>query len=526
MSQDLVDVSPADRSGSAAGSVGAADQLGSAAGQMAAVPVDRRHWIGGERVAGGGDEIELLSPIDGSALGAVAAGGPVEVDGAVAAARAAFPGWAGLGPRGRGAVLHRFAQGILDHRHELATVETLDNGSLLAGNLKRVVDRAAHNIGFFADHALTLAGRASEPLPGPVVDNHVRYEPAGVAALVTPWNAPLLLSTWKLGPALAAGDTVVLKPPEWAPLTCALLADIAHAAGVPPGVLNVVQGTGSSAGQALVEHPDVDRISFTGSTATGRTVGAAAAASLTPVSLELGGKSPFVVFADADLDAAAATVAQQFTNAGQVCLAGTRLLVERSVAASFQARVLRAAAEATVGDPRQRGVRVGPLIHPRQLTRVDRYVERAIVAGARPLIGGDVHPRGGLYYQPTVLDGVAPDAEIVADEVFGPVLTWQTFGGDDEAVELANATRYGLAAVVFTGDRGRAERVAAGIVAGTVWVNCYFVRDLAAPFGGARRSGIGREGGTWSFDFFCDVKNVALRRGSFLPEPATGEADG
>ena len=502
-----------------------APAAGSAAADLESVPVDRRHWIGGERVAVRGDEIELLSPIDGSPLGGVAAGGPAEVADAVAAARAAFPGWAGLGPRGRGAVLHRFAQGILDHRHELATVETVDNGSLLGGNLKRIVDRAAHNIGFFADHALTLAGRSTEPLQGPVVDNHVRYEPAGVAALITPWNAPLMLSTWKLGPALAAGDTVVLKPPEWAPLTCSLLADIAHETGLPPGVLNVVQGTGAAAGQALVEHPGVDRISFTGSTATGRTVGAAAAASITPVSLELGGKSPFVVFADADLDAAAATVAQQFTNAGQVCLAGTRLLVERSVAATFQHRVLQAAAGATVGDPRSRGVRVGPLIHPRQLDRVDGYVSRAVAAGAHPLIGGRPHPLGGLYYQPTILDGMAPDAEIVTDEVFGPVLTWQTFASEDEALELANATRYGLAAVVFTGDRTRAERVAAGIVAGTVWVNCYFVRDLAAPFGGARRSGIGREGGTWSFDFFADVKNVAMRRSSFADDPADDPSD-
>jgi acyl-CoA reductase-like NAD-dependent aldehyde dehydrogenase len=481
--------------------------------ELKGVDVDRRHLIGGERVASAsGDEIELFSPIDNSLLGPVAAGGPAEVDAAVAAARAAFPAWAALGPEGRGAILDRFAAGILDNRDRLARVETVDNGSLLAGNVKRVVDRTALNVSFFADHARRLR---PEPIAGHAVDNHVRYEPAGVAALVTPWNAPMMLSMWKAGPALAAGDTVVLKPPEWAPLSCSLLAEIALAAGVPPGVLNVVQGTGDGAGRALVAHPGVDRISFTGSTATGRSVGAAAAASITPVSLELGGKSPFVVFADADLDAAAATVGQQFTNAGQVCLAGTRLLVEASVADDFRDRVLAVTSKATVGDPRQRGVRVGPLIHPRQLDRVDGFVQRAVGEGARVVAGGGPHPLGGLYYQPTILDGVAPDAEIVRNEVFGPVLTWQTFGGDDEAVELANATPYGLAAVVFTGDRARAERVAAGIVAGTVWVNCYFVRDLEAPFGGARASGVGREGGDWSFDFFCDVKNVAVRRGTF-----------
>jgi acyl-CoA reductase-like NAD-dependent aldehyde dehydrogenase len=484
------------------------------------VQVDRRHWIGGERV-GSPDELELFSPIDGSPLGGVAAGGPEAVDDAVAAARQAFPGWAALGPDGRGAILDRVADAILARRDELATVETLDNGSLLAGNLKRVVHRSAHNIQFFADFARTLQ---YGPIQGEVVENHVRFEPAGVAALITPWNAPLMLSTWKLGPALAAGNTVVLKPPEWAPLSCSLLADVAHDAGLPPGVLNVVQGTGDSAGQALVSHPGVDRISFTGSTATGRTVGQAAATSVTPVSLELGGKSPFVVCAEADLDAAAATVTQQFTNAGQVCLAGTRLLVEEAVADDFRDRVLRAMVDVTVGDPRQRGIRVGPLIHPRQHSRVAGFVERAVVGGARPLVGGVPDPLGGLYYAPTILDGVAPGDEIVQNEVFGPVLTWQTFDGDAQAVELANDSTYGLAAVLFSRDRARAERLAAQIVAGTVWVNCYFVRDLGAPFGGARSSGVGREGGVWSFDFFCDVKNVALKHGSF--DAPTGETDG
>jgi len=490
--------------------------------ELAAVPVDRRHWIGGERVDSGGRELEVFSPIDGSPLGAVAAGGPEEVDAAVGAARAAAPGWAGLGADRRGRILDRFADAILDHREELALVETVDNGSLQVGNVKRVVNRAAQNIAFFADEARSLQ---PEPFRGEVVENHVRYEPAGVAALVTPWNAPLMLSTWKVGPALAAGNTVVLKPPEWAPLSCSLLATIADEAGVPAGVLNVVQGRGDEAGQALVSHHDVDRISFTGSTDTGRSVAAHAAASVTPVSLELGGKSPFVVFADADLDAAAATVAQQFTNAGQVCLAGTRVLVERSIADDFRARLRDATALATVGDPRRPGVRVGPLIHPRQLARVEGFVERALDRGARALVGGGRHPSGGLYYQPTILDHVEPDAEIVQNEVFGPVLTWQTFTGDDEAVALANATRYGLAAVLFTRDRARAERTAARIVAGTVWVNCYFVRDLAAPFGGARMSGIGREGGIWSFDFFCDVKNVAMRHGSFA-RPDVGNGGG
>jgi aminomuconate-semialdehyde/2-hydroxymuconate-6-semialdehyde dehydrogenase len=486
---------------------------------VAGVPVETRHWIGGEPVAVGPDTFTVFSPIDGTVLGEVSAGGSTDVERAVGAARRAFPTWASLGPIARGAILERFAQGILERKEDLAAVETADNGSLLVGNLKRVVDRAAHNIQFFSDFA---RGFAPAPLRGHVVDNRVRHEPAGVAALVTPWNAPLMLATWKLGPALAAGNTVVLKPPEWAPLSCSLLAEIAARAGVPPGVFNVVQGSGRDAGQALIEHPGVDRVSFTGSTATGRIVAGIAASRIVPVSLELGGKSPLIVFDDADLDDAAVTVAAQFNNAGQVCLAGTRVLVASSVEAQFRARVLEVTANLVVGDPRQRGVRVGPLIHLRQLERVSGLVQRALDGGARALLGGAPHERGGLYYQPTILTGLRPGDEIVQTEVFGPVLTWQTFDSEEEAIELANGTDYGLAAVVYTRDAARAERVTRRIVAGTVWVNCYFVRDLEAPFGGARRSGIGREGGAWSFDFFCDVKNVSAKRGSFEGEQPHG----
>jgi 5-carboxymethyl-2-hydroxymuconic-semialdehyde dehydrogenase len=482
---------------------------------VAGVAVETGHWIGGEPAAIGPSTFTVVSPIDGSVLCEVSAGAAADVDRAVGAARRAFPAWAALGPAGRGPILDRFAQGILDRKEELAAVETTDNGSLLIGNRKRVVDRAAHNVHFFSDFA---RGLAHAPLRGPVADNHVRHEPAGVAALITPWNAPLLLSTWKIGPALAAGDTVVLKPPEWAPLSCSLLAEIAAGAGVPPGVFNVVQGLGPQAGQALVEHPGIDRISFTGSVATGRTVASVAGSRVTPVSLELGGKSPLVVFDDADLDDAAATIAAQFNNAGQVCLAGTRVLVASSIEPRLRSLVLEAAGDLAVGDPRQRGVRVGPLIHPRQLERVSGLVSRALEGGATALLGGGPHPIGGLYYQPTILAGVQQGDEIVQTEIFGPVLTWQTFDSEDEAIHLANGTEYGLAAVVYTRDLARAERVSARIVAGTVWVNCFFVRDLDAPFGGARRSGVGREGGGWSFDFFCDVKNVAMKRGSFEAE--------
>jgi acyl-CoA reductase-like NAD-dependent aldehyde dehydrogenase len=481
------------------------------AATIAGVKVSTDHWIAGERVSSS-SRFTARSPIDGAHLADVSAGGPPEADAAVAAARRAFPAWAVLGPEGRAPILRRFADGIRARLQELSAVETADNGSLLVGNVHRMVPRAAQNIEFFADWALTLQDHR---IDSPEVVNHVRYDPAGVAVLITPWNAPLMLSTWKIGPALAAGNTIVVKPPEWAPLTCSLLADIAHAAGLPPGVLNVVQGIGEDAGAALVSHPDVDRISFTGSTDTARFIGKAAAENLTPVSFELGGKSPFVVLADAGLDAAAETIAAQYFNAGQICLAGTRLLVAQSIADVLLDKVQQAVATVQVGDPRQPATRVGPLITPEHFARVQGFVERAVAAGAEPIYGGAKHSFGDLYFQPTLFANVQTDTEICQHEVFGPVLTWQTFADEDEAVALANATRYGLAAMVFTQNEARAQRLAAQVVAGTVWVNCFFIRELAAPFGGARQSGIGREGGTWSFDFFTDIKNIAIRKGSF-----------
>ncbi|MFI5315473.1 MAG: aldehyde dehydrogenase family protein [Myxococcota bacterium] len=478
---------------------------------VAGVEVDTGHFIDGKRVASR-RAFAVESPIDGSRLGEVAAGGAEEVAAAVAAARRAFPAWAALGAGGRHALLKRFAQGIRERAAELAAVETVDNGSLLAGNLARVVPRAAQNIEFFADWALRLG---HETIDSPEVVNHVRFDPAGVAALITPWNAPLMLTTWKLGPALAAGNTVVVKPPEWAPLTCSLLADLAAQAGVPAGVLNLVQGIGEEAGAALAAHPGIDRLSFTGSTDTARLIGQSTARSLTPVAFELGGKSPLVVCADADLDAAAQTAAGQYANAGQVCLAGTRILVEAAVADEFRARLRSAVERMVVGDPREKATRVGPLITREHFARVSGFVERALAAGAVPVCGGKRHGAGELYFEPTLLENASQTSEVVQREVFGPVLTWQTFRDDAELLALANGTEYGLAATIFSRSEERALRIARGVVAGTVWVNCYFVRELAAPFGGSRKSGIGREGGTWSFDFFCDVKNIAVRKASF-----------
>ena len=447
-----------------------------------------------------------VSPIDEQVVAEVARGGPTEADAAVRAARDAFSVWGSTPLERRAEVLHRIADGVEANVERLAAVETRDNGSLLRSMRGSVMPRAARNFRFFADHVLELGHRDAQ-LDG--FAERVSWDPSGVAVVITPWNAPLMLATWRFAPALAAGNTVVLKPPEWAPLTASMFADIARDAGLPDGAFNVVQGIGEEAGAALVEHPDVDRIAFTGSVATGRLVAATAGANLTPVSLELGGKSPFVVFADADLDAVVKQAVNQYDNAGQVCLAGTRLLVEDEIHDAFLDRFLEAAAALRQGDPRDEGTDIGPQITREHLERVDGFVQRAKAEGAKAILGGGSNEElGGLYYRPTLLVDAPAGSEILTQEVFGPVLTLQRFADEDEAVELANATDYGLAAIVYTGDPDRAARVSERLVAGTVWVNCFFVRDLAAPFGGSRSSGIGREGGTWSFDFHADVKNV------------------
>lgn len=472
---------------------------------VAGTAVDTRHWIGGVRV-GSASTFTDISPIDEQPLAEIARGGAVEVDAAVAAARTAFPGWAATSREDRAGILHGIAEGVEKRLEELAQVETADNGSLIRSHRRGVMPRVALNFRFFADWLRNLEHPDFETRSH---RNHVSWDPAGVCAIVTPWNAPLMLATWRIAPALAAGDTVVLKPPEWAPLTASLLADIAAEAGLPAGVFNVVQGLGPEAGAALVAHAGVDRISFTGSVPTATSIAAAAAPNLTPLSFELGGKSPLLVFADADLDLAVDLAVEQYDNSGQVCLSAVRLLVEEPIADEFTARFLARAAAIQQGDPREEATDIGPLVSRRHLERVDGFVRRAIVDGAEAILGGGPNDElGGLYYRPTLLVGAEPGSEILTEEVFGPVLTLQTFATEEEGIALANETRFGLAATMATGDPVVAERVSARLSAGTVWVNCFFVRDLQAPFGGNRKSGIGREGGTWSFDFYCDVKNT------------------
>jgi len=475
---------------------------------IAGVEIDTRHYIGGQRVASA-TTYTNTSPIDGSFLGEISRGGAEEVDAAVSAARDAFPAWAALGAAGRGALLHKLADLIEANNEALSQLETMDNGSLLRSHRRGVMPRVAMNIRFFADWAINELHH--EPFETRGHTNNVSWDPSGVAALITPWNAPLMLATWKIGPALAAGDTVVLKPAEWTPLSASFFADLTKQAGIPDGVFNVVQGYGVEAGAALVAHPHINRISFTGSVPTAKVIARAAADNLTPCSFELGGKSPMIVLADADLDLAAEIAVEQYDNAGQVCLSGTRIFVHESIADEFAAKFAEKVQGLTQGDPRDEATDIRPQIHQVHFDRVKGFVDRAKVEGQEIVWGGEPNAElGGLYYRPTLVKDPTPGSEIVTSEIFGPVLCMMTFTTDEEVIERANGTEFGLAAVVVSGDKDHAKKITDVLVAGTIWVNCFFVRDLRAPFGGSKKSGIGRDGGTWSFDFYADVKNTVV----------------
>jgi betaine-aldehyde dehydrogenase/5-carboxymethyl-2-hydroxymuconic-semialdehyde dehydrogenase len=444
-------------------------------------------------------------------LADVARGDAMTADLAVTAAANAYPSWAALSPVERAEYLHRLADLIDENIEELAIVECADMAMLLESLQKRVIHRGAENFRNYADLAAGYVGREWSSKG---TDNRVSRMAAGPAVIITPWNAPWLLSTWKIAPALAAGNPVILKPAEWAPLSASVLADLSHQAGIPPGVLNVVQGIGDEVGAALVGDRRVRRISFTGSPETARHIGVAAARNIVPFTAELGGKGPFVVFADADIDAAARRAAGQFDDSGQVCLAGTRLIVEEEGGAEFLELFHRYTDAHVLGDSRQPSTTISPMIHPDHLHRVEGFVDRARDAGDVVMRGGQRWKDDGLWYEPTLIEPSANYSEVVQREVFGPVLTYQTFAGEEEAIHLANSTEYGLSGIVYTGSEERAARVGEGIRAGTVWVNTFLVRDLTAPFGGCGISGIGREGGDYALDFHSDLKTIQISEGS------------
>jgi len=477
-----------------------------------------RHFIGGRFVDSlSGRTFDSISPIDNTVCASVAEGGVEDADRAVEAARRAFDDgpWPRLTPAARKKVLQRVADGIEARLDQLAEWETRDMGKPVTEARTKDVPRAAFNFRFFADYADQAHDKAFHAANG--MFTYTVREPAGVAGLISPWNFPLMLATWKMAPALAFGCTVVLKPAEQSPVTASILAEACAEAGVPDGVVNVVQGFGpGAAGERLTTHPGVDVVSFTGESATGRAIMANAAPTLKKLSFELGGKSPNIVFADADLDrAVAVSIDASFRNQGEVCLAGSRLLVQRPVYEEFLARFVEQAEALPVGNPLDPATRVGPLVTVEHLDKVTSYVELGRQEGAKLLTGGQRVTDGelarGNYLAPTVFADVDNSWRVAQEEIFGPVQVCMPFDTEQEAVALANASPYGLAGMVWTQDLDTAYRVAGAVRAGTIWVNCFFLRDLRAPFGGAKDSGIGREGGPYSEELFTEAKAVVTQ---------------
>lgn len=480
-------------------------------------PVEVKHLIGADwRAASDGDSFETRDPHDGTLLATVARGTAADGTAAIDSARRAFDEgpWASMSPKERAKILHAIADVVDEHRAELAEWETRDGGKTITQSLHAEIPRVAHNFRFFADY---VALAANEAYPDGDLLSYVLYPPAGVVAAISPWNAPLMLATWKIAPALAFGNTVVLKPAPQTPLTAHRFAELALEAGLPEGVLNVVHGFGGEAvAGPLTSDPRVDRITFTGSSATGVKILQAAAVNHTPVSAEMGGKSANIVFEDADLDVAVPmSIRAIFGGNGQVCLSGSRLLVQNSIRDEFTERFAEEARALTVGDPKDPSTFMGPLIEQAHLDKVHGYVELAQEEGGKVITGGrrltDPEHIGGFYYPPTVITGLTNETRTAREEIFGPVETVLGFDTEEEALRIANDSPYGLAGMLFTQNLDRAHRMAARWRAGTVWINTFFERDLRLPFGGEGISGLGREGGQYSRDFFTEPRAVTIR---------------
>jgi len=480
------------------------------------------HLIDGAAVAGA-EYFETRNPATQEVLAQVARGGPKEIDAAVGAAKAAYPRWAAKPAAERARLLRKLGDLIAAQVPDLAKTETQDTGQVIAQTAKQLVPRAADNFYYFAEMCVRVDGHT---YPTPTHLNYTLFHPVGVCALISPWNVPFMTCTWKVAPALAFGNTAVLKMSELSPLTAARLGELALEAGIPAGVLNVVHGYGAEAGEPLCRHPDVRAISFTGSTATGDRI--VKSAGLKKFSMELGGKSPFVIFDDADvaraLDAALFMV---FSNNGERCTAGSRILVQQTIYADFAEKFAARARRISVGDPMDDGTVVGPMISPEHLTKVRRYIELGPREGATLLCGGLEAPalagvlKNGNFVKPTVFADVDNRMRIAQEEIFGPVACLIPFKDEADAIAKANDIAYGLSSYVWTENGSRALRVASAIEAGMCFVNSQNVRDLRQPFGGTKASGVGREGGIWSYEVFLEPKNVCVSLGSH-PIPRWG----
>jgi aminomuconate-semialdehyde/2-hydroxymuconate-6-semialdehyde dehydrogenase len=481
------------------------------------------HYIDGEQREGSA-WIDNIDPATGAVYGQIAEASAEDVNSAVHAAARAFPAWAGLSAMERGEYLIRMADLLDARRDEMARAESIDTGKPIELAMRVDIPRGAANLRYFA-HAVQHSAGESYDFDGAGTPGGARAinvtlrSPRGVAGCISPWNLPLYLFTWKIAPALATGNTVVAKPSEVTPVTAYLLGCIAHEVGLPRGVLNIVHGRGAEAGAAVVSHPLVPTITFTGSTAVGRWIGERCGGMLKRMSLELGGKNPFIIFEDADPEQAATLAARAaFTNQGQICLCGSRLIVHELIAERVIQGVVAAAQQLVVGDPLDPATQFGALVSEAHLAKVQGCVDDARRLGGRVLCGGarvdpDLLParvRDGAYFAPTVISGLDPGCSVEREEIFGPVVTVQTFKSDEEALQLANGTDYGLAAIVMTNNLARSQRMMRALNAGIVWVNCWMVRDLRTPFGGMKQSGVGREGGMEAIRFFTESKNVCV----------------
>lgn len=471
------------------------------------------HFIAGKRDPGrSGETFEGYTPVDNSIIGHVASGNAADIDAACRAAEAAFEEWKEMPGAERKKLLHNVADAIVDNAESIALLESYDSGQPLRFMSKAAI-RSAANFRFFADQAPSARDGLSLP-----AEEHVNFsirQPIGPVGVITPWNTPFMLSTWKIAPALAAGCTVVHKPAEWSPYTAMMLAEICHDAGLPDGVLNCVQGLGESAGKALTEHPAIKAIAFVGESATGCRIMRQGADTLKRVHFELGGKNPVIVFEDADLDRALdAVVFMIYSLNGERCTSSSRLLVQESIQDEFNAKLVERIAKLQVGHPLDPNTEIGPLIHTRHFDKVCSYFDYAVDDGARIAAGGAAVEGAGNYVQPTLFTGARNDMRIAQQEIFGPVLTAIAFKDEKDAIAIANDTDYGLAGYVWTNDIGRGHRMARKLDAGMIWINSENNRHLPSPFGGMKASGIGRDGGDYSFEFYMETKNVCVALGS------------